>query len=149
MNEKQIEQIFHKQTKKLVKSIGNHALSNHELDAIGPRLFGNKYHGTYSQDKIQYKNGFCIINVDVHSKKGSHWVALYITSRTIYVFDSFGRPTPKLLKVLTTKAKKLNKRLVDCDYDRNQKYDSIICGHMCLSWLACVRDHGIKTALKI
>ena len=36
------------------------------------------------------KNGAYVINLDEYRDIGTHWVALYVNSKTIIYFDSFG-----------------------------------------------------------
>ena len=101
MKEKEIHTEFLKLKNMLISKLGRKALSNLELNKIGVKLFGKKYLGTRPQDAIMYKNGFQIINTDTSNKRGEHWVALFITDKNVYVYDSFGRPTKKLLTILT------------------------------------------------
>lgn len=138
--------LFLKTKTQLIKKLGDKALNNTQLDSIGKQLFGKRYIGTHPQDRTVFKNGFQIINTDTYGKAGVHWVALYITPKTIYVYDSFGRPTKKLLKVLSKNA---TRKIVDSEYDPEQFGNSQICGHLCLSWLHVVKTMGIKQALKI
>lgn len=149
MKEAEVEKHFYEYTNQLVRKLGKHPLDNLELDKMGHSLFGNKYNGTYSQNTVPYKNGFSITNVDIQSEPGSHWVALYQTHKTLYVFDSYGRATSKLLPILTRKAKRLGLKLVMSDPDRNQSDSSVICGHLAVAFLMCVKNFGIKNALKI
>lgn len=149
MKEKEIHTEFLKLKNMLISKLGRKALSNLELNKIGVKLFGKKYLGTRPQDAIMYKNGFQIINTDTSNKRGEHWVALFITDKNVYVYDSFGRPTKKLLTILTKQGEERKLNIVDSDYDKEQKGDSEICGVLCLSWLICVQKFGIKAALKI
>jgi hypothetical protein len=149
MNEAKITKEFHKKANQLIKQLGNHPLTNVELDRTGKKLI-NKNYKTFSQDTINLTTPrLCITNVDKQSESGSHWVALAITQKKIYVYDSFGRPTAKLLKILSKQAKGLGKTVVDSDADAEQFGDSVICGHLCLAFLFMVKKHGIKKALLI
>ena len=52
--------------------------------------------GTFALDKLPQKKikvpASFIINNDVSSKKGDHWVSLLITKNQAFYFDSFGLP---------------------------------------------------------
>lgn len=45
MNEAKIEKEFRKYKKQYIRLLGNHALSNDELDDVCKSLFGSKYRG--------------------------------------------------------------------------------------------------------
>lgn len=51
--------------------------------------------------KKMEKNGYnkigMVFNLDKHDDPGSHWVAMYIDSKNIDYFDSYGSPPPKIL----------------------------------------------------
>lgn len=141
--------LFLKHKRRFIKKLGNKALDNHQIDKIGKKEFKTVWQGCNSQDEIVWKPGFQIINTDPSDKPGTHWIGLYITGKTIYVYDSFGRPTSKLLKILTRQAKSKKVRIVDSEYDKEQWGLSEICGLLCMSWLLVARDLGIKAALKI
>ena len=53
-----------------------------------------KFIGVFALDKLPKKTikkpASLIINTDVSSKKGDHWVALVLTKNQAYYFDSFG-----------------------------------------------------------
>ena len=62
--------------------------------------------GVYSRDNLpktmfqnEIKEGGYVINLDEYSDIGTHWIALYINSKTITYFDSFGvERIPKEIK---------------------------------------------------
>ena len=72
-------------------------------------------------------------NTDPHTKKGQHWVALYINQKNVgYYFDSYGKP-PQHQEFITF-MKKHCKRWVYNDV-RVQDTDSTACGHFCVYFL--------------
>jgi hypothetical protein len=97
------------------------------------------------------KKGFSIVNVDKAGKKGSHWVAVYNTGKTLYIYDSFGRPSTTLLKHLSSVARqRYNLKLVDSRLDAEQfGKKSQICGQLSLAWLVAVQTLGIRQAITI
>jgi hypothetical protein len=147
MAEKQANDLFLLYKKKIIKILGNKATTDAELNEVGMRMFPKKFRGVYPQDKFPSKSGYYIVNTDVSTGPGEHWVAVYSTASKLYIYDSFGRCSKKLLKHLTKNNTK--KEIVDSQYDAEQFGDSEICGPLCLSWLAVVRDLGIKKALLV
>ena len=141
---------FQKVSKLLIKRFGKSGLYNDTIDKYGIKAFGSKWNGCHSQDQIVWGIGYQIINVDTSKKKGSHWVGLYITKGRVYVYDSFGRPTPKLLKILTKQAKTRGIKIIDSERDPEQFGElSEICGQLTMAWLQTIKQLGIKSALKI
>jgi len=157
MDEKHVENHFRKHRDKLFKKYGRKALNDLQLDKICSGYLKSKYIGTFPQDKIPLnKEGYMIINTDREGKPGLHWVAIYSTNKTFYVYDSYGRSTKSLLKILTKKLKNKKIKIIDSDKDPEQrdaykgkKYGSEVCGQLCCSWLFTVKDLGIKNAIKI
>jgi hypothetical protein len=141
--------LFLKHKRKYIKKLTNKAMTNFQIDEIAKKEF-TPWRGCNSQDAIIWKPGYQTINNDISSGPGIHWIAIFIRGKTIYVYDSFGRPTPKLLKILTQQAKNRSFKIVDSQYDKEQFGNkSEICGQLSLSWLTVVRELGIKQALKI
>jgi hypothetical protein len=150
MKQLNVHQLFHAVTVKLVNEMGNHALNTSELNNMGKHLFKARYLGAVPQDRVNFsKSGYLIVNTDTAKGKGIHWVAVVITPKTVYVYDSFGRNTTKLLRHFTAKARTKKLRIVDSKRDAEQKDNTAICGHMCLAWLSVVKLRGIRQALKI
>ena len=72
--------------------------NNFELDAVGKKLFGKKYLGTFASDKLpkKTKSGFFISNVDTSDKGGSHWMSGVHHKGKRYIYDSYARNIQKL-----------------------------------------------------
>lgn len=150
MKESEVMRIFNAYKKQIIKKLGRSVTDNEQLEKVGYALLKSKFKGVYAQDTLPvHKTGMYIMNNHTSKQAGEHWVALYITSKRVYVFDSFGRKTTKLLKILTQNAKILNKTIIDADYDVDQKITSAICGPLCISWLLTVKHVGIANALKL
>ena len=66
-----------------------HPLTNFEIQGYyqnEPRLIG-----VYSRDNLpDKKDGVYVINLDEYSDIGIHWIALYVSNKTVTYFDSFG-----------------------------------------------------------
>lgn len=71
-----------------------------------------------------------IVNLDDSKNNGTHWVAYVIVDKYCEYFDSFGdlKPPKELVKYFSH-------RNIYYNYDRYQKYSSVICGHLCLKYL--------------
>ena len=56
--------------------------------------YGNepRFNGVYSKDNLpdKIKDGAYIINLNEYSDIRTHWIALYVNSKTVRYFDSFG-----------------------------------------------------------
>ncbi len=150
MKEPKAEKIFLSFYKQIVNLMGDKSTGNKQLDMWGKKLFGDKYLGTFPQDKLPQKlmdkkSYFSIINVDTTGLPGTHWVAVagLPNSNKIMVYDSFGRATKKLLPVIAKQAKK---KIIDTDYDAEQKKIQKSCGQYSLAWLMFFDKHGAKNA---
>ena len=91
-----------------------------------------KFIGVYSRDNLpdKIKDGAYVINIDEYSDIGTHWIALYLNTKTVTYFDSFGiEHIPKEIKNFTT-----NKNIIANIY-RVQNYDSIMCGYFCIKFI--------------
>ena len=71
-----------------------------------------------------------IINLDTSSGPGTHWVCYKKSRGKVYYYDSFGnlRPPQEVLKYLDGCE-------IYYNYERQQSFDSVICGHLCLKFL--------------
>ena len=86
----------------------------------------------YSRDNLsaEIRNGAYVINVDVYSDIGTHWVVLYVQNNDATYFDSFGvEHIPKEIK--TT----INNKNIKTNVFRTQAYDSIMCGYFCIGFI--------------
>ena len=110
-----------------------------QLDKIGRKLFGTKFHGVYSSDKIPKLNmvkRYCILNLDKSTEGGSHWVALALLKdgKTIF-YDSFGRSHTKIIPSLNLSG---NGKIINSEKDKEQKIREENCGQRCTAFLMVV-----------
>ena len=141
--------LFKKYKRKFIKLLGKGPLDNFQLDKLGKELLGKKYLGTFAQDELPTKSGYLIINTDTSKNINSgeaHWVAIIQTAKTLYVYDSYGRMTKNVLKLISKQTKK---KIVDSKHDAERFGFTAICGHLSLSWLCVAHDLGICKALTI
>ena len=62
-----------------------------------------RFNGVYSRDNLpdEIKDGACVINLDEYSNIRTQWIALYVNTKTVTYFDSFGvEHTPKEIKII-------------------------------------------------
>ena len=83
------------------------------------------FNSVYSRDILpdKIKDGAYVVNLDVYSDIGTHWIALYVNNKTVTYFDSFGiEHISKEIKIFTN-----NKNII-ANIHREQNYDSVMCG---------------------
>ena len=51
-----------------------------------------RFNGVYSRDNLPHKikDEAYVINLDEYSYTGTHWITLYVNTKTVTYFDSFG-----------------------------------------------------------
>lgn len=77
-------------------------------------------------------NENAIVNLDNETGTGTHWVCYKKRGDIVKYFDSFGnlRPPKELIDYFGKSSK------VFYNYNNHQDFDSVICGHLCLLFLA-------------
>ena len=101
-----------------------------------------KFNGVFSRDNLPniIKNDAYVINLDEYHDIGTHWVALYVQSTSVYntyvnnkivtYFDSFGvQHIPKEIMNF------INRKKIITNIYRIQAYDSIMCGYFCIGFI--------------
>lgn len=73
-----------------------------------------------------------IVNLDSMNGSGTHWVCYRKKRNSVIYFDSFGNlpPPSELVNYLGPSVN------IQYNYDRQQEFDSVICGHLCLKFLS-------------
>ena len=150
MDEELINKEFLKQKRKYIRRFGRKPLDNFQLYHECFGLFGTTFKGTYMQDSLKkYKPGYYILNTDTSGNNGTHWVAMVVTPKTAYIFDSFGRDTDSLLPILKKNLNKQKLKIIETEKQAEQKGNSEICGHLCISWLLCCKKFGVRATAKV
>ena len=151
MTEVEVMKVFNSYKQQLIKQLGTQVTDNIQLDRIAYKLLGSRFKGTYSVDTVPIqKSGMFIVNTDLSTGPGVHWVSVFSTAKNVYVFDSFGRKASKLLKPLVKNAKIYDKKIINSDTsDKEQRVDQFTCGPISLAWLLTVKELSIKNAIKI
>ena len=91
-----------------------------------------KFNGVYSRDNQpdKIKDVAYVVNLDEYTDIGTHWIALYVSAKTITYFDSFGvENIPKEIK------KFINNKNRIANIFRIQAYDSVMCGYFCIGFI--------------
>ena len=91
-----------------------------------------RFNEVYSRDNLpdKIKDGAYIINLDEHSDIGCHWIAIYVNTKTVTYFDSFG------FEHISKEIKKfINNKNILANIFRIQAYDSVMCGYFCTGFI--------------
>jgi hypothetical protein len=70
-----------------------------------------------------------IVNLDSYTGTGSHWVCYMVKNNRAEYYDSFGLPPFKEL------IEYLHEYDIYYNHRQDQRYNSVICGHLCLCFL--------------
>lgn len=72
-----------------------------------------------------------VVNLDDSKGPGTHWVCYIKNGNFVRYYDSFGvKPPPELLNYFGKQV------IVDYNCDQEQDVNQVICGHLCLIFLA-------------
>ena len=112
------------------KLIPPHLLTNFEIQTY----YQNepRFNGVFSRDNLpdKIKNGTYVINLDGYSDIETHCIALYVNTKTVTYFDSFGvEHIQKEIKNFN------NNENIIANVFRIQAYDSVMCGHFCIGFI--------------
>lgn len=115
--------------------VPNKALTNMELERYAFCLKIPFFRGVFMKDNLPPNirlNETGVVNLDNTEGPGTHWVCYKKIGETIYYYDSFGDlPPPKELLHYFRQTPHLF-----YNYERQQASDTLICGHLCLEFLA-------------
>jgi hypothetical protein len=77
-----------------------------------------------------------IVNLDSMRGRGTHWVAYRKVASHVTYYDSFGDLKPPLELVQYLKSGPEAAKTINYTYERQQKFDTVWCGHLCLQFLS-------------
>ena len=164
MNEKQAEEIYRRVLDTLIYPLlGKKTTWAKDLNRIGLKLFGKNFTGAHSSDTIpelginadgskttsnnvnKFSHLYAIANLDDSTMPGSHWIALAfdVNTRNVWVYDSFGRKTSKIMPGLV---KQYGEKLKMVDDDAEQKQSEDDCGARSMAWLYVFDRYGVDLA---
>ena len=119
------------------KKIPIRPLTNYDLLFYAKKLRIPYFKGVYMRDALPDRpktNESAIINLDSTLGSGTHWVCYKKVGKNVYYFDSFGNLKPP---------RELMRYFSGCDiyynYRREQSFNSVVCGHLCLEFLSNVK----------
>jgi len=129
--------------KSIEKKHGNMETNTSELTKIGKKMFGGRFRGVYSSDRIPIMKNkqYAIINLDDSTQGGSHWVSLIKEGNKSLVYDSFGRKTYKILPELVQSG---NGIVLETENDAEQHHVEENCGQRSLAALKVYDKYGWK-----
>lgn len=113
----------------------NRALYDYELVKYAKRLRIPYFRGVYMRNSLPqsppHHRECAIVNLDLSTNSGTHWVAYRKNGRLVDYFDSFGnlKPPKELVQYLGKNIKILY------NSDRYQNYNQTNCGRLCLDFL--------------
>lgn len=116
-----------------MKMLPQRPLTNIDLEKYTTIL--PNFRGIFMRDNLPiskpWYNECGIINLDSSSGLGSHWTAYTKFGKHVTYFDSFGNlcPPTEFVKYLGSGKK------IKYNYESHQKFNTVICGHLCLSFL--------------
>ena len=110
---------------------------------LGTKYLGRDFLGVYPAKQAPKANrhGYYLVNTD--DREGEHWMAVALEAKhKPLLFDSFGRiPSDEWQPWL--------KHMQTTDPDRDQAYDTVICGPLSLAWCMLHKQRGRNYAMKI
>lgn len=139
---KNAEQSYRDELKKMKKLVGNKITYSDELARVGDDLFGEKFMGVFTADKIPNhikELHMAIVNLDNSNETGSHWVSVCKDKKgIIWVYDSFGRRIHKILPSIYGRGRKIK----STERDKEQGFKETNCGARSLAFLRVFHKLG-------
>lgn len=77
-----------------------------------------------------------VVNLDSIHGTGTHWVAYRKDGDSVNYYDSFGDLSPPLELVQYLYKGVTPAREITYNYDRQQDFNTVWCGHLCLKFLS-------------
>jgi hypothetical protein len=145
--------LFRKYQAALIAEFGREALDSSQVNKVGRREFGSHWGGCHPSDWTKIKpNMYYVFNTDPSTKPGEHWLGGISTNSNFYLYDSYARDAPKLVRNLTKTIQKAGYVIPPQDHKKYMEqigYTSQVCGDDSLAWLLVARDMGIRAAARL
>jgi hypothetical protein len=113
-------------------------LTSYDIEKLAHQL-NIDIKGIYCRDEITKINklGWYVINMDLHTGSGTHWVCCYFGQNHNFYFDSFGEVAPQ----------QLHNKLEPYMYNHKQiqSMNSDSCGWYCLAVIRYCESYGNTT----
>ena len=107
-----------------------HPLTNFEIQTYYQNK--SRFNRVYSRDNLldKIKDGAYVINLYEYFDIGTHWIELYVNTKTLKYVNSFGvEHISKEIKIL------INNKNTIANISRIQAYDSVMCGYFCIGFI--------------
>jgi len=147
-----IEDLKNKQKqilKKLRSVYGIKALDNSQLELIGKELIGQGFCGVFAYDQYPISAPNCsyaILNTDNSRQSGTHWLMVYKTGKTLYIFDSFGRFSKNVLKKFV-KSHTPEYKIIDINRTCDQGNEQQDCGLRSITTGILIKRYGVEAIM--
>ena len=145
--------LFRKYRESLISELGRKALDSAQVNTVGRREFGSHWGGCHPSDYRAIKpNMFYVFNTDPSTKPGEHWLGGVTTTSHFYLYDSYARDAPRLVRDLTKTVKNKGFTIPSPEepkYMEQRGYTSEVCGCLSLAFLLVARDLGIRAAARL
>ena len=115
----------------------NRALYDYEIIKYAHLLKIPHFIGVFSRDRLPKRTKLresAVVNLDGEKAEGTHWVAYKKIGKQVKYYDSFGNLPPPL-----ELQKYFNGFSIEYNYGRDQQFNTINCGHLCLKFLSCIQ----------
>lgn len=96
------------------------------------------FRGVFMRDSLPEeinRNEAGIVNLDSSHNPGTHWVCYRKREREVDYYDSFGNLRPPVELVRYFHTSKGRAPVIRYNYRRDQDFDTVVCGHLCLQFL--------------
>lgn len=102
------------------------------INVIKPYQRSNIFKGVFPCDSLPSNfslPAIFVVNLSAHNESGSHWIAIYISSRKYaFYFDSFGFP---IRNIFISQFLKKHSNRIKCNKKQIQHISSNKCGQFC------------------
>ena len=134
--------------KNLIAKYNNKPLTNTQITKI-MKYYIPSYKGTFAADTATTTNGMKIVNTDIRTNEGIHWVGVYINFPNSFVYDSLASHTSKTLPIFYKKCKNKGLNVIDVNHTADQYQKSSVCGYASIAYLLTIHKFGIKSGFDI
>ena len=146
--ERYAEYLYNYILKKIVEPIlGNKSTYLSNLNKLGQKILGSKFHGVYASDripKLTQSTPYAILNLDKTGEPGSHWVSVAKTGNNTFLYDSFARKSKIIIPSLFQSG---NGKIKNIDIsDVEQRITEENCGSRAISFLLLFDKWGEDVA---
>lgn len=109
-------------------------MSNFDILYYVKKLGISHFRGVFMRNKLPrsgpWENESAILNLDSSEGLGSHWTAFLKRGSKVIYYNSFGVPPPIEVQEYFINS------VIFYNCEQDQQMDEVICGHLCLKFLA-------------